>query len=65
MNANGNGAGILELTEQELEALADQTARNMLHVASRVEAFAMLDRGELAGTAAEAELRSLRFLLGA
>jgi hypothetical protein len=47
---------------RELEELAETQARSMLGV-SWVDATGMLERGELAGTAAEAELRMLSFLL--
>jgi hypothetical protein len=50
------------LTPRQAEELAEREAWRMLAV-SRDEAFQMLDRGELEGTAAEAELRMLRFLV--
>jgi len=53
---------IATMTHEELEALADIEATEMLGV-TRLEAFAMLDRGELRGSVAEAELRMLRFML--
>lgn len=49
-------------THAELEALAEREARQMLGVSWR-DATHALQRGELAGTAAEAELRMLNFLL--
>lgn len=57
-----NNVSPQEPKRQELENLADREARAMLGV-SLTEAFEMLDKGELAGTGAEAELRSFRFLL--
>ena len=49
----------------EIENLADTEARELLGVAGRSEAFAMLARGELAGTRVEPEFRSLKNLLAA
>jgi hypothetical protein len=50
------------LTQRQAEDLAEREAQDLLSV-SRDEAFAMLERGELDGTAAEAEFRMLRFLV--
>jgi hypothetical protein len=52
------------VTKTDVEALAEQTAQELLGVSAE-EAFAMLDSGELEGTLAGGALRSLRFLLGA
>jgi hypothetical protein len=46
----------------EAQALAERGVQGMLGVPLE-RAFAMLDAGELSGTAAEAELRMLRFVL--
>ncbi len=51
-----------EHTHDELAALAEREARGMLGV-SFEDALSMLERGELAGTGAEAQLHMLRFLL--
>ena len=51
-----------ELTLAEAKQLAEQTAHELLGV-SADEAFAMLDRGELRGQAAEPSLRALRWLI--
>jgi hypothetical protein len=53
-----------ELTRDELVALAEVTARELLGV-SADDAFEMLDRGELDGTVAGDSLRSLRWLIDA
>jgi hypothetical protein len=53
-----------ELSHADLEALAEHTARELLGV-SADEAFAMLDRGELDGKAAEWPLLALRRMLQA
>jgi hypothetical protein len=53
-----------ELSQAELEALAEHTAHELLGV-SADEAFAMVDRGELDGKAAEWPLLALRHLLSA
>lgn len=58
---NAHGA-IRRLSQRQAENLAERQARAMLCV-SRDEAFAMLDRGELRGTIAEAELSILRALI--
>jgi hypothetical protein len=50
-------------TEQELVGFADRETRQMLGLPWH-EATQALERGELAGTAAEAEIRMLSFLLG-
>lgn len=52
------------LTQKGAEALAEREARAILGV-SKEEAFARLDRGELRGTIAEAELTMLRALIQA
>lgn len=52
-----------EIAHAENLAYAEESARSMLGV-SLDEALCMLDAGDLDGTAAEIELRSLRFLLG-
>ena len=59
--------GLLDhvLTKRQLEERADAAAQRMLGVRDRHEAFARLDRGELAGTVAEAEFSMLRVLLRA
>jgi hypothetical protein len=51
-----------EYTRGEIARLAEREARTLLHV-SLPEAFKLLDRGALAGTAAEAEMSMFRFLL--
>ncbi len=51
-----------EHTHDDLATLAEREAQGMLGV-SYGDALAMLDRGELAGTIAVAELSMLRFLL--
>lgn len=48
---------------EDLDQLVEREARAMLGV-SWQEAHALLDDGALAGTAAEAEMRMLAFLLG-
>lgn len=53
-----------ELSHADLEALADHTAHELLGL-SADEAFAMLERGELDGKAAEWSLLALRRLLRA
>ena len=53
---------IRRLSQPEAERLAERQAQAMLHV-SKDEAFAMLDRGELSVTIAEAELSILRALV--
>lgn len=58
---NGNGYRSA-LTHRQAEELVEQEARLLLNV-SREEAFEKLDRGELEGTAVEAELSMLRFLV--
>lgn len=55
--------GLSVLTREELLALADREAMAMLGT-TREEAFLRLERGELAGTVAETELRMLKSLLG-
>jgi hypothetical protein len=52
------------LSRVQMEHEADEEARAILGVASRVEAFRMLDAGELDGTMAEVEFRMLRHLMG-
>lgn len=49
-------------THDEIQSLAEAEAQSILGV-SWPDASRMLDRGQLAGTAAEAELKMLRFLL--
>jgi hypothetical protein len=58
---NGNGYHPA-LTPRQAAELADREAQRILEVSS-AEAFKMLDRGDLEGTAAEAEFRMLRFLV--
>jgi hypothetical protein len=64
---NGNGKPpapvVTKAGPRELEAMADEAARRILHVRSRAEAFEKLDRGELRGSAAEFEFKSLRYML--
>jgi len=50
------------LTPEELDALAERTAQELLGIPA-TDAFAMLDRGELAGTMAESALEGLRFVM--
>jgi hypothetical protein len=50
------------LSADELDVLAERTAQELLGV-SAAEAFAMLDRGELAGTVAESALEGIRFVM--
>jgi hypothetical protein len=52
------------MTREELEALADRTARELLGV-SADEAFKRLEAGEFDGQAVETPLRSIRRLLAA
>lgn len=52
-----------ERSHEELTQLIEREARSLLGV-SWQEAHVMLDKGALAGTAAEAEMRMLAFLLG-
>lgn len=52
------------LTAEEVRDLAETKARQMLGVSFQA-ALAMLDRGDLRGTIAEAELKMLRYLMGA
>jgi hypothetical protein len=56
---------VIRMTREQVEARADAIARNWVHVESRHEAFRKLDRGELAGTMADPELRALRDMLSA
>jgi hypothetical protein len=51
-------------TRESLTCIAEQEAQSMLGVPLPT-AMDMLDRGDLRGTAAEAEMRMLRFLLDA
>ena len=51
-----------ELAHNEALEAAEAEAQSMLGV-SLDSAFKMLDEGQLSGTAAEAELRMLRFVL--
>jgi hypothetical protein len=53
-----------EHIQEELGQLVEREAHAMLGV-SWHEAHALLDEGALSGTAAEAEMRMLAFLLGA
>jgi hypothetical protein len=53
-----------ELSHADIEALAEQTAQELLGVPADA-AFAMLDRGDLDGKAAEWPLLALRRLLEA
>jgi hypothetical protein len=53
-----------EHSQQDLAELAESEARALLGV-SWQEAHQMLDRGMLTGTAVEAEMRMLMFLMGA
>ena len=64
LNGNGNGAGPhhAPLEHNEVKALAEAQALAMLGLPLD-DALAMVDRGELDGTAAEAEMKMLRFLL--
>jgi len=50
------------LTRAEFKKRADHVAQTMLGLPSRKEAFRKLDRGELAGTVVEAELKQLRWM---
>lgn len=52
------------MTREELEALADRTARELLGIPAD-EAFRLLESGELDGKAVEAPLRSIQRLLAA
>jgi hypothetical protein len=64
--AEGNGTNshdVGALTRSEIQETLEREAKGILGV-SGDEAFSMLDRGELEGTAAEAELQMLRFLKG-
>jgi len=62
--ANGNGAQPPRrtMTRPEAEAVLVREARDLLDL-SPDEALAKLHRGELEGTAAEAELRMLEYLV--
>ena len=51
-----------ERSQEDLRELAEREARSLLGV-SWQEAHALVDKGALAGTAAEAEVRMLAFLL--
>ena len=57
-----NGTLDRVMSAAEFKAEADALARRVLHVPS-VEAFRKLERGDLAGTAIEAELKMLRHLM--
>lgn len=57
-----NGANRV-MSVAQLEAQADHVAVRVLGVPSRREAFRKLDRGDLVGTAVEAELKMLRRLI--
>ncbi len=56
--------GVTRLTKRQAEALAERDARAMLGCSFR-DACAMLDRGELRDTIAEAEITMLRALVDA
>jgi hypothetical protein len=58
-----NAREVRERSSQELAELAERESQALLSV-SWEDARRMLDRGELAGTAVEAELRMLAFLDG-
>src|SRR4051812_46312040 len=58
------GSAVEEKSRTEIEALAEKEAQEIFGVI-REEAFQKLDRGELRGTVAEAEFRSLKRLLDA
>jgi hypothetical protein len=55
---------VRDLTAAEAAALAEEGAHEILGVSAE-EAFAMLERGELDGTVAEAEISMLRSLVSA
>jgi len=50
------------MSREDVLILAERTARQLLDV-SVEDAFAMLDRGELDGTAIESSLRAIRHLI--
>jgi hypothetical protein len=58
---NGQPVVGLYVTSAEATAMAEEQAGKILGV-SLEEALTMLDRGELAGTAAEAEFSMFKFL---
>jgi hypothetical protein len=62
-NRNGANGTNRVMSRAELQAQADHVAARVLGVPSHREAFRKLDRGDLAGTAVEAELKMLRRLM--
>jgi len=62
-HSSGSETTVTLRTRAEAQSFADRIARALVGVPSR-EAFTLLDRGELAGTVAESELKMLRALLG-
>lgn len=50
------------VSKERLEEIIDRASQKMLGV-SRIQAFAMMDRGELDGTMAGDNLGALRYLL--
>jgi hypothetical protein len=62
-STDGNAPEVTQLDRAELVELAEHESAERLGV-SVDEARAKLERGELDGTIAEAELRMLDFLLG-
>jgi hypothetical protein len=61
-NQNGKNGGRRALSPRQATELAERETRELLDVSSK-DAFEMLERGELDGTAAEAEVSMLRFLV--
>ncbi len=59
---NGESPARQYVSPAEARAIAERQADEILGVSLK-EAFEMLDRGELEGTAAEAEFSMLRFLI--
>lgn len=59
---NGGSPARQYVSPAEARAIAERQADEILGV-SLEDAFEMLDRGELEGTAAEAEFSMLRFLI--
>ncbi len=54
---------LTKMTTKEVRQMADREAKSMLSVPSAAHAFKMLERGELRGTVAEAELSMLRAMI--
>lgn len=71
MRGNGNGkdsshaqrSSVEELTKDQAKRLAERRSKALIGK-SYLEAKAMVQRGELRGTAAETQIKGFQFLLG-